>query len=267
MESFDIIFPIPTLAPYIKYYWILEIGEGEVMERIIPSGYINLVFHRESSLMSSTHNELQPQAFICGQSLEFSDVVTTGKLNMLVVVFQPHAANMFFNTPVSEFYGTSVASRDVSDIELADLSSRIQDTMDNNLCIHYIEEFLIKRLSDINASNNYERVKAALDTLNNQRDVTVKSLAEIACLSYKQFSRVFTQYVGANPKEFSRIIRFQHALYTLQSKPSINLTQLSYESGFFDQSHLIKEFKAMSGYTPGEYLSVCAPHSDYFSTT
>ena len=31
------------------------------------------------------------------------------------------------------------------------------------------------------------------------------------------------------------------------------------------QSHTIKEFKLFSGYTPAEYLSVCAPYSDYFS--
>ncbi|MEO3190464.1 AraC family transcriptional regulator, partial [Parabacteroides distasonis] len=30
-------------------------------------------------------------------------------------------------------------------------------------------------------------------------------------------------------------------------------------------SHMIKEFKLFSGYTPTEYLSLCAPYSDYFS--
>jgi len=54
-------------------------------------------------------------------------------------------------------------------------------------------------------------------------------------------------------------------LYTLQCQPGISFAQLACECGFFDQSHMIKEFKLFSGYTPAEYLAVCAPYSDYFS--
>ena len=45
----------------------------------------------------------------------------------------------------------------------------------------------------------------------------------------------------------------------------MSFSQLAYECGFYDQSHLINEFKVFSGYTPKEYLAACAPHSDYFS--
>ena len=58
----------------------------------------------------------------------------------------------------------------------------------------------------------------------------------------------------------------QRALYTLQQDPTLLFAQVAYECGFSDQSHMIKEFKLFSGYTPAEYLSVCAPVSDYFST-
>jgi AraC-like DNA-binding protein len=54
-------------------------------------------------------------------------------------------------------------------------------------------------------------------------------------------------------------------LFVLQFNPHIDLTQLAFECGFYDQSHLIKEFKTFSGYTPAEYLAVCNPYSDYFS--
>lgn len=95
--------------------------------------------------------------------------------------------------------------------------------------------------------------------------IRTAQLADVACLSNKQFGRVFAEYVGATPKEFLRIVRIQRALYTLQCQPGISFAQLAYECGFFDQSHMIKEFKLFSGYTPAEYLAVCAPYSDYFS--
>lgn len=81
----------------------------------------------------------------------------------------------------------------------------------------------------------------------------------------KQFNRIFSEYVGSNPKEFTRTIRFQRALHILEKQPPISLTALAYQCGYFDQSHLIKDFKALSGYTPTEYLVACPPHTDYFS--
>ena len=93
----------------------------------------------------------------------------------------------------------------------------------------------------------------------------IDRLAQTACLEYKQFKRIFADYVGANPKDYLRVIRFQKALHTLQIQPNISFTQLSYECGYYDQAHFIKEFKQFSGYTPTEYMTVCNPYSDFFS--
>ena len=90
-------------------------------------------------------------------------------------------------------------------------------------------------------------------------------LADTACLSTKQFSRIFVEYVGTSPKDFIRIIRVQRALFTMQRNPQMSFAQVAYSCGFSDQSHMIKEFKLFSGYTPQEYLAVCDPFSDYFS--
>ena len=107
---------------------------------------------------------------------------------------------------------------------------------------------------------------SAIHTINRSKgEIRISDLASSVFLSTKQFQRVFTGHVGISPKEFLRIVRFQHALYVLQSNPGMSFSQLAYECGFYDQSHLINEFKVFSGYTPKEYLAACAPHSDYFS--
>ena len=91
--------------------------------------------------------------------------------------------------------------------------------------------------------------------------------ANTACLSTKQFTRIFTEYIGTSPKEFLRIIRVQRALFLLQQNPQCNFAQVAYSCGFSDQSHMIREFKLFTGYTPLEYLSVYTPISDYFSNS
>ena len=113
--------------------------------------------------------------------------------------------------------------------------------------------------------NNLKRISAVFHQINEQAKTNISELSETACLSSKQFNRIFLDYVGATPKEFLRIVRMQRALFKVQRNPSISFAQLAYECGFSDQSHMIKEFKLFSGYTPTEYLSLCAPYSDYFS--
>ncbi|MBP1615538.1 MAG: transcriptional activator FtrA [Bacteroidetes bacterium] len=266
MEIFKVIKPSPTLAPYIKYYWILRINAATpVTERVLPVGCVHLTFHKGKQLFSPTENSMQPRAFICGQASSFFDVISTGNIEMISVVFQPYAAKAFFPMPISDFHGKNVSIDELGSNELADLEKQITDNSDDTRCIELIESFLIKKLY-LFPEYNLKRIKATVQEINLQAQVSTPQLSDIACLSSKQFNRIFTDYIGATPKEFVRIIRMQRALYTLQTNFNENFAQLACECGYYDQSHLIKEFKTFSGYTPSEYLSVCAPYSDYFST-
>lgn len=265
MQSFQIIKPTPALAPYIRHYWILQDDAvSPVSERTLPIGCIQLIFHKGKQLLLQNESKLQPQSFICGQSVGFSDVLSTGKIEMITIVFQPFTAKVFLRIPGYLLHGLNVDMNDVEDPELSDLSKMVADTRDNGVCIHLIEQFFIRRIYSFN-DYNLQRMSAVFNKINGASLINVSQLSEIACLSNKQFGRVFTDYVGATPKEFLRIVRMQRALSMLQQEATLSFAQVAYACGFFDQSHMIKEFKLFSGYTPAEYLSVCAPYSDYFS--
>lgn len=265
MQSFRIIKPTATLVPYVRHYWVLsDDALAPVSERTLPVGCVQMVFHRGRQLLSLTEGRLQPSSFISGQAFGYSDVESTGMLEMIVVVFQPFAAKAFLHMPVSEFRGMNVNTEETDDPLLVDLGRRVADMPDQAACIRLIEEFLLSRLYAF-PEYNLKRVSTALEVVTLHPHIRTAQLADVACLSNKQFGRVFAEYVGATPKEFLRIVRMQRALYTLQCQPGISFAQLAYECGFFDQSHMIKEFKLFSGYTPVEYLAVCAPYSDYFS--
>ncbi len=264
MEEFQVKKPSPLLAPYVKQYWFLKTSDlTQPNQRIIPTGSTSIVFHRASLMLSTSQGSLQPQAFISGQSVGYTDLVQTGAVDMICVVFQPHGAKAFFSMPISEFHDATIAVNDMSDVALRELQDQLLYANSNQQCVNLIEEYLYQRLS-INKGYNYQRMAAAIQAVTLGEN-SIDKLSQICCLSYKQFKRIFSEYVGANPKDFLRIIRFQRALYTLQCQPQISLAQLAYECGFYDQSHLIKEFKIFSGYTPSEYVAACAPYSDYFS--
>lgn len=265
MQSFRIIKPTPELVPYIRYYWILKDDAVlPVSERTLPVGCMQLVFHKGRQLLLLKENILQPKSFICGQSFDFSDVRSTGEIGMITVVFQPYTAKAFLQVPLDSFCRQNISTGDMEDRELSDLAKKVEDTPDDDACIRLIEAFLLHRLMAL-SDFHLKRISTALLEINRQPQINISRLADIACWSNKQFSRVFMEYVGTTPKDFMRIVRMQRALYKIQCNPVLPLVQVAYECGFTDQSHMIKEFKLFSGYTPTEYLAICAPYSDYFS--
>ncbi|MCC8155373.1 MAG: helix-turn-helix domain-containing protein [Tannerellaceae bacterium] len=127
-----------------------------------------------------------------------------------------------------------------------------------------LETYFIKALAE-NRLFNIQRLIPSIDLLKKETETTLSSMAEISCLSPKQYKRIFQEYIGVNPKEFIRIQRFQRALYLLHTQSYHQLQHVAFDCGYYDLSHMNKEFKIFSGYTPGEYLNHCKPYSDYFS--
>lgn len=90
------------------------------------------------------------------------------------------------------------------------------------------------------------------------KDFTDNSIDEIANqfqISRKQLERKFASSLGTSPKVFSRTCRFLSLCHNLKHYEGRNLSEFTYECGYFDQSHFIKEFKAYSGFTPKEYFA------------
>jgi len=264
MDTFQIIQPSAILAPYVKHYWLMTINSMfPATERVIPTGMMCLMFHRGERLFSSSQNCWQPRAFLSGQDCSYTDLSFCGAIDMISVDFRSAGAKAFFPMPMIELNGQNVAVDSLSDPQLAELEKRLTDASDPKTCVSLIESFLYRRLC-LSDTHNLKRMNAVMQSIYHGQQ-NIDMLAQIACLGYKQFKRIFTDYVGANPKEYLRVVRFQKALHTLQIQPDISLTHLSYECGYYDQAHFIKEFRQFSGYTPTGYLAVCAPHSDFFS--
>lgn len=263
MEDFYLLQPSPLLAEYVRHYWVLKtIGDASALVRTVPTGMMSLLFHRGNQLFSVYDNALHPRVFLSGQERTFTDLKYNGQVNIISVVFRPVGARAFFNLPVDRTTGLRLTAEELEDNELRELEKTIISTADDQMCIRLIEKFLFRRLRKP-ATYNLKRIDSAIRLINAGED-EITRLANAACMSTKQFTRVFSEHTGAHPKEFSRVVRFQRALHLLENSVHLNMAALACECGYFDQSHMIRDFKALSGYTPGEYLAACAPHSDYF---
>lgn len=258
-----IIYPLPSLAQYIKHYWIVNANYIDKTIQTIPSGCIHLVFHRGDALRFS-NEKVQPRNFIRGQLSNHGKLFSPGCIDMIAIVFHPLGLTPFISLPLNQVYNQYIDIETIEDTGLKNLKKDISNEEDTLICIKLIENFLLNRIYKFN-HYNYSRIYKSIQLIKKQTEIDVLSLADKACLGYRHFKREFSRYIGMDPKEYLRVIRFQKALYILQEKPGIDMGELAYICGFYDHSHLVKDFKSMSGCSPTEYLSSRKPHSTFFS--
>ncbi|MDR2914537.1 MAG: helix-turn-helix domain-containing protein [Tannerella sp.] len=229
----------------------------------IPSGCVHLVFHRGCDMLFS-NGEKQPKNFIRGQLSAPGTLLFSGNIDMIAIVFHPLGIIPFLSHPASELYNHYIDIDDLGNAGLINLERFIANEEDISTCIQEIEKCLIGRLN--NASNyNYNRILRSIQLIKNEAQLNVSELADNACLGYRHFKRIFTQYTGVSPKEYIRIIRFQKVLHILQNNPTLDITKVAYICGYYDHSHLVKDFRSLSGCSPTEYLASRKPHSTFFS--
>jgi AraC-like DNA-binding protein len=224
--------------------------------RVYPYGNIVLVFHYNHPFLFQKRDEpaeLEPRTVICGQQTTYYDLTPVGKVGMVFVVFKPYGAGMFFKIPMNEIADKNIAFEHIVKIETCEMEDKIQNasSMEERICI--IDNYLVKKL--IQNHNNGEQIIHAFNKIYQKKgEISVKKLADTACLSIKQFERKFSGLVGVNPKQFLRTVRFQHVLQMKKSRRFLDYTSLAMECGYFDQSHFINDFKTITGLTPGEFF-------------
>lgn len=262
--------PSTVLSPFVKQYWgldnCLKPGEEHV-QRIVPNGLMDLTFYlADLPELINHHQGGIERTILSGHCKGPYDLVVSGSLRMFSVSFNPLGASMFFDLPMNELFGCIVPARFLLKDSIDQLETCLSDTVDFTGKVQLIEEFLTKQLNQKGNNFSQKRMKGSIDLINaNRGRVEVDALASCACWSRKQYERNFQEIVGTSPKQFMRIVRFQHVLQFKGQYPQTNLTELAYAGGYFDQSHMINEFREFSGRTPRHYFDECEPYSDYFS--
>jgi len=82
--------------------------------------------------------------------------------------------------------------------------------------------------------------------------ISLKSLAELSCMSETSFRRTFRHIMEMTVGDYITTIRLNHARKLLVSTP-MTVSAIALESGFYDQSHFIRMFKRQRHQTPAQY--------------
>lgn len=263
MGIFRYILPSAQLQPFIRYYWILNTNEN-LDTLTFPIGCPQLIFHRWSRFYIPELKTEQARFSISGQVNFPTRIQSSEDVETIVVVFHPHAIGTMFNIPVSSFYNQEIDGYSLGDKSLNILANDVLNADDAAEAIKIIEKRLLSRLEDT-AIYNFKRVGASLKLLFHDNTISVENMAQFACLSRKQYERVFFNAVGMKPKEYSNVARFQKSLWLMQND-NRDFANIAYSCGYADQSHFIRECRRYSGTTPVELLKTQPVYSDLFAS-
>jgi AraC-like DNA-binding protein len=268
--NFQFAQPSEKLRPFIRQYWALEteMKSGEhYFQRIIPSGLPEMILYFDHKPEAVSGNRYFEDHFLLSApQSDFYDIRISQNLNLFSVIFQPQGLHRFFKIPVNELFNIAVPLQYLDKGLSAELRARISGRESFFKKIEIVEDCLVKLLKHHQKDYDFERISGIVGLIRKTRgNVRVEQLASFACLGKKQFERTFSSHIGMTPKNYLKTIRMQAAIYSKSKREPVSLTELAFESGYYDQSHFIHDFKTMTGYTPRQFFSECeSTRSDFF---
>lgn len=188
-----------------------------------------------------------------GQNIAPIVVRASGYLLMIAWFLRPHRLGPLFGLRANEMTDRCVPLEDWPLVPEMGLLERLALKDDLNGRLRLMEEF-VAGLCTVAREGNRVAGYAARAIAVGEGRMPLRSLQEELRITDRSLQRLFAEHVGVPPKVYSRICQFQPAFRQLSAGNFSRLSDIAYDNGYADQSHLIRVFRGFTGFTPGEYL-------------
>ncbi|MEZ7196079.1 helix-turn-helix domain-containing protein [Pseudodesulfovibrio karagichevae] len=232
------------LAQYYSFVVALDTGKSIVA---VPDGTVDIVIQCSGS---------RPAAQVCGSVKKGTLVKFEPGLQYFGARFFPGTADELLRCPLNQFTDQRIPLGDVYG-SAEELVERICTAESFGERIRLFEKFHEKRIRE--RSGVSALVLSLIDRINRAHgDIRIGELAEETGFSVRHISNLFSRTVGISPKFYSRIVRFQRCFGLLRRHDELSYANLAQDGGYYDQAHLINEFREFSLCTPAQALGACA---------
>lgn len=240
----------PTLKKYIEgYYFISDDGSDEPVRYLtFPDNYFILsacqnaeIIHNKNHVeirQSSTENMLID--FVLRSSAPV-DICYQQAINEVTIYFKPLGIYHFFEAEDINVLKTQIPLSDFKEVMNSILKESDRKIQIENLEKHWLSKFKLKNLKLIN------EIVRDFDS-----ELKIEEIAKKNNITRQYVNKVSNRYLGKPASEYRKIQRFRNTL--LHNKNTKNLTELSYENLFFDQSHFIRDFKELTQTLPSFFF-------------
>jgi AraC-like DNA-binding protein len=251
--------PRPPLNEYVERMWLVAGGQSPRRERILPSGTIELVINlrqdqvRIERTMDSARVQTYSGVVVSGTYSGAFEIDAMQHAAFMGVHFKPAGASAVIGVPAIEYANQHVDLAALwDDRTVSGLRERLCAATTHRARFQHLESALIRRLRT--DRRLHPAVRLALGYFGpHGTGNAVGDVARRSGLSHRRFLTIFKSEVGLAPKQFCRILRFQHVHAVTQHTGRVDWAEVALSCGFYDQPHLAHEFRRLSGLTPAQY--------------
>jgi len=234
--------PAADLACWIAHYWIIRWdlrGCPPYVAENLPHPNVHLIFENESAQIAGV------------QTHKFSRLIE-GKSHVFGVKFRAGGFRPFYKFPVSKLADRLIPARRVFGEGLTAFEEVAFSSCGENEKVKAADAFFHARMPK--ADPAIALAGKLVDRILHEPAIkTVEDLARRAGMGQRSLQRLFSDYVGASPKWVIRRYRLHELIEKFNSGGKLDWPQLALDLGYFDQAHLINDFKSIVGYSPTEY--------------
>jgi AraC-like DNA-binding protein len=252
--QFTRIDPPQELRNIVECYWIaVDSSVIPKIQRIIPDGFPELIFHFGDPYRIKLANtwEVQDSSLVAGQISKFFFIENSGTSDMLGIKLKPAALADLFGINMFSLKDKVISLPDFGNEKLNSLNLVLRTCTDHHVRIDIINQHLLDfNISSVPSTLIQEGIQKIFFS---HGMVSIASICNDFGVSERQLERLFKKYIGLSPKFYARVIRFSNIFQVAQER-KMSWSEVGLESGFYDQPHFIKNFKAFTGEDPSQYF-------------
>lgn len=251
--------PSNELKPYIRCFWSSEyrtVNTSKILVEnslIIPDICMDIILSQNNHNICSSFCGIYDKAFSSGGN--YAQLFGIRFYAWSVVLFADEHMNGIRNTfaNVNEYF--------------FDFSNSLKDEIMSADSIfkrkEIAEKYLFSKLN--NSRMNYNVMNSLYYIISNNGKATVDDLSHYCVLSKRQLERKFLENSGVSPKQMINLIRYQ-LLWQDCVKRNFDAGTAVEKFGYYDQSHMLKEFKRYHGMSLSKAKNLVAEMSLFYNT-
>jgi AraC-like DNA-binding protein len=255
--------PLPPFDRYIERLYYMEGQMPSSREKIAPTPALNLQFNLGDALHLYDSHPAAPatkltESWLGGLYGVHHSVEWTPCLRLYGVRFKPNGASPFLRFPLSEVYNQIVALDAVWGRWASEIRERLQEAPTVEAGLSVLEQALHARFRETPRMGDEQKVVAYAVSAMRQKNgaLSIRRLSDHIGISQNHLGTLFKRLVGTSAKELARLYRFEHALRSAVQAVTADWTEIAQQCGYYDSSHLNRDFVTFTGDSPSHFLSL-----------
>jgi AraC-like DNA-binding protein len=176
-----------------------------------------------------------------------------GQTHEITIYFKPLGINAFLEKHFSSYISGTISNFTPYTDYIKKIDS-IFSLTDNQDRINAIEDYLCGKVKQF----AHPFLNTVIDKLKDRSGPppSISDMARINGISRPTLNKQFLQHIGTTPSQFLKIERFRDAIKQFtKTSTKEQLVDVAYLVDYFDQSHMAKDFKSLTGYPPKLFFS------------